>query len=260
MKKTVLLSMSLVTLATLPVLAAENQATTPPRTAQPAPPVMPAMGTGEAMEASPQTAEPISGTVLETIHNNGYCYVHLQQKNGAQVWVAIMEMPIKVGSSMSFKPGIVMTNFESKGLKRTFGAVVFSDGPVTAPDLRKVPEAPSKGTTAAPDAKISVAKATGPNAITVAEAFMNGGKLDRKRIVVSGKVVKVSPRIMKRNWIHIQDGTGSRDKGTDTLVCTSQGLVAVGNVVIVSGTLAKDRDFGSGYHYKAIIENATFTK
>jgi len=257
MKKTMLLSMLLVTLATTATLAAENrtQPATPPS------PGMPAVDTRDTTGVPSQTAEPISGTVLEAIHNSGgYCYVHLQQKNGATVWVAVMEMPIEVGSSMSFKPGTVMTNFESKGLKRTFDAVVFSDGPVVATELRKTPEAPRKGTAAAANAKISVAKATGPNAITVAEAFIHREKLDKRKVVVSGKVVKVSPRIMKRNWIHIQDGTGSRNKGTDTLVCTSQDLVAVGDVVIVSGTLAKDRDFGSGYRYKAIIENATFTK
>lgn len=110
------------------------------------------------------------------------------------------------------------------------------------------------------DEKIYVTKASGTNAITVAEAFINGEKLDKKKIVVNGKVVKVSTGIMKRNWVHVQDGTGSRKNRTNNLVCTSKNMVKVGEVVTVSGTLARDRDFGSGYRYKAIIENATFTK
>lgn len=260
--KTTLVSMSLATLVTSAVLAAE-----PPiqPTVRPAAPTdMPAMGSRDNKGAkTPQSAEPISGTVLEAIHNSGgYCYVHLQQKNGARIWVAIMEMPIETGSNMSFRPGTVMTNFESKGLQRTFDTIVFSNGPVAAPAPKKLPgtSTAGRGTAAAKDEKISIPKAAGTNAITVAEAFTNAGKLDRKKVVVRGKVVKVSTRIMKRNWIHIQDGTGSRKKGTDNLVCTSKDMVEVGDVVTVSGTLAKDRDFGSGYRYKAIIENATFVK
>ncbi len=255
MKKKLLFSMLLVTLMTAGALAAETpvQLTRPPHAAQPVPSV--------AMP-DPQNAEPISGTVLETMSNGGYRYIYLQKKNGAKIWVAVMEMPIEAGSKMSFKPGAVMTNFESKGLKRTFDTVIFSDGPVTVPDPRKKQEVStgSKVVITAKDEKIFVAKAIGPNAITVAEAYINGEKLDKKKVVVNGKVVKVSTGIMKRNWIHIQDGTGSQKKGTNNLVCTSKDMVKVGDVVTVRGTMAKDRDFGSGYSYKAIIENATFTK
>jgi hypothetical protein len=108
--------------------------------------------------------------------------------------------------------------------------------------------------------KISVAKAIGANAVTVAEAFSNSAKLNKKKVVVRGKVVKVSRGIMKKNWIHIQDGTGSKSKSTHNLVCTSQDSAEVGDVVTVSGTLAKDRDFGSGYRYNVIIENAKVEK
>lgn len=217
--------------------------------------------------AAPQNAEPISGKVLETMDSGGYTYIHLQKKNGGKAWVAVMEMPVKVGSRMSFKPGVVMTNFESKGLKRTFDTIVFSDGPVApaadapAALLKKQSASPgSKGAAAVTTQKISVTKATGPNAITVAEAFTNSTKLDKKKVVIRGMVVKVSTGIMKRNWIHIQDGSGSQAKGTNNLVCTSQDRAEVGDVVTVSGTLAKDRDFGSGYRYSTIIESARIKK
>ena len=256
MKRPLLLSLLLVTIMAVSTLAAETptQLTTKPHAAPASD--MPNMG------KSDKNAEPISGTVLESMNNGGYSYVLLRQKNGVKIWVAVTEMPIEAGSKISFKPGIVMTNFESKGLKRTFDAIVFSDGPIVATEVKNKQEAPtaSKGAVVAKDEKISVAKATGPNAITVAEAFINSEKLDKKRVVVRGKVVKVSGGIMKRNWIHIQDGTGSSKKGTNNLVCTSKDMANVGDVITVSGTLAKDRDFGSGYSYKAIIENATFKK
>jgi hypothetical protein len=213
---------------------------------------------------APRSNEPISGKVIESMDNGGYTYINLQKENGDKVWLAVMVTPVVVGSQMSFMPGIVMNKFESKGLNRTFEAVVFSEGPIKTPDAAKTPDLKkspatspgSKGATVAKEEKISVAKATGANAITVAEAFGNSAKLDKKKVVVRGKVVKVSARIMKKNWIHIQDGTGSQKKGTHNLVCTSQDNAEVGDVVTVSGTLAKDRDFGGGYRYKAIIENA----
>jgi len=115
-------------------------------------------------------------------------------------------------------------------------------------------------TTPAKEAKISIAKAAGSNAHTVQEIFANSAKLDKKKVVVRGKVVKVSTGIMGKNWIHIQDGTGSQAKKDNNLVCTSKDLAAVNDVVTVSGVLAKDKDFGSGYKYSVIVEEAKIRK
>jgi hypothetical protein len=65
---------------------------------------------------------------------------------------------------------------------------------------------------------------------------------------------------MQRNWVHLQDGSGDQKKGTHELVVTSQDLPAVGDVVTAKGTFAKDKDFGAGYLYPAIIENAKISK
>lgn len=118
----------------------------------------------------------------------------------------------------------------------------------------------SKAAAAAKEAKISVPKAKGPNAYTVEGAFANSAKLDKQKVVIRGKVVKVSSGIMGKNWIHLQDGTGSAAKGTHDLVFTSKDTAKMGDVVTASGTLGKDRDFGSGYKYSVIVEDATFKK
>ena len=94
----------------------------------------------------------------------------------------------------------------------------------------------------------------------VSELFKDKTALDKKQVTVKGKVVKVSSGIMNRNWIHLQDGSGSRKKGTHNLVITSQELPAVGDVVTMQGTLYKDKDFGSGYKYDVIMEEATIQK
>lgn len=105
--------------------------------------------------------------------------------------------------------------------------------------------------------QIKVEKAKGADAFTVAEAFEKAGTLDKKTVVVRGKVVKVSKGIMGKNWVHLRDGSGDPAKGTNDLVATTQDLPKVGDVVTAKGTLCKDKDFGAGYKYKAIIETAT---
>jgi hypothetical protein len=118
----------------------------------------------------------------------------------------------------------------------------------------------SKGSAAAVSENIKVEKAAGPNAYTVEEIYRNGSKLENETIVVKGKVVKVSAGVMNKNWIHLQDGSGDAKNGSNDLVVTSNDLPAVGDVVTASGTLYNNKDFGSGYKYLVIIENAGIKK
>lgn len=105
--------------------------------------------------------------------------------------------------------------------------------------------------------QIKVEKAKGANAYTVSETYGKAGKLDKKTVVVRGKVVKVSKGIMGKNWVHLRDGSGDSGKGTNNLVVTTQDVPKVGDVVTAKGILYKDKDFGAGYKYKVIVEEAT---
>jgi len=89
---------------------------------------------------------------------------------------------------------------------------------------------------------------------TVLECFEMSDKLDGKTVTVRGIVVKFSQQIMNRNWVHIQDGTGA--EGTNDLTVTTQDIVKVGDTVLVTGVLAKAKDFTMGYKYAAIVEEA----
>lgn len=111
-----------------------------------------------------------------------------------------------------------------------------------------------------PSEKIKVEKAKGADACTVSEAYEKAAKLDKKPVVVRGKVVKVSQGIMGKNWVHLQDGSGDPGKGTNNLVVTTQDIPKVGDVVTAKGTLYKDKDFGSGYKYQVIVEEASVKK
>ena len=64
---------------------------------------------------------------------------------------------------------------------------------------------------------------------------------------------------MGKNWIHIQDGTGDPQKNTHDLVVTTDGMAEKGEVVTIEGVVAANKDFGSGYKYEVIIEDAKVT-
>jgi Tfp pilus assembly protein FimT len=95
---------------------------------------------------------------------------------------------------------------------------------------------------------------------TVASVIQNKDKLGGKTVAAQGKVVKVNNGIMGRNFVHVQDGSGDAAKGTNNLIVTSTNTAAVGDQVTVSGTVALNREFGMGYSYPLLVENATIAR
>lgn len=105
---------------------------------------------------------------------------------------------------------------------------------------------------------ISVEKSSAENGYTIGEIYSKAGELDGEKVRVRGKVMKVLPNIMGKTWIHLQDGTGSAGENTHDLVFTTQedNMPDKGQEIEMQGVLAKDKDFGAGYSYKAIVEKA----
>ncbi len=209
----------------------------------------------------------LGGRVEETMNSGGYTYMLLAIGKD-KIWVAVPQMQVKVGDDVVLMPGNEMHNFYSKTMDRTFESIIFSPGPVGGGSAHggmgggmtggTAGSAPSHGKTVAPPHKdIKVEKAQGDNAYTVAEIYANADKLDGKEVTVRGKIVKIAHNIMGKTWIHIQDGTGEVDKGNFDLTVTTKASPAQGDVVTVTGKLAKDKDFGFGYHYNVIVEDAT---
>jgi len=92
---------------------------------------------------------------------------------------------------------------------------------------------------------------------TIGEIFANKEALEGKDISVRGKVMKFSPMIMGRNWVHLQDGTGEAASGTNDLTITTSDTVKMGDIVLVTGTVVINKDLGAGYTYDVIVEDAT---
>jgi hypothetical protein len=73
---------------------------------------------------------------------------------------------------------------------------------------------------------------------------------------VRGKVVKYNAEIMGKNWLHIQDGSGSADKSNNDLTVTTTTPAKVGDTVLVTGSVTTNKDFGAGYKYTVILDDA----
>ena len=101
------------------------------------------------------------------------------------------------------------------------------------------------------------AYADASNLKTVAALNLNKTALAGKTISATGKVVKVNNGIMGRNFVHVQDGTG--DASNNNLIVTSKQTAKIGDLVTISGVVAVNRDFGSGYSYPLLIEDASIT-
>lgn len=207
-----------------------------------------------------QGMSPLSGKVVETMDSGGYTYVNIES-SGKKTWVAVPKTKVAVGQNISFLPGAVMNNFQSKTLDRTFESIVFSGGVI---ESAKSGSTGSSSEHTPPkiiiDKSIKVEKASGPDAYTVAEVHEKSASLEKKSIVVKGQVVKFSANIMGKNWIHIQDGSGDPSKGTSDLLVTSSDSAKTGDIITVKGTLYRNKDFGSGYKYSVIIEGASIKK
>ena len=226
------------------------------------------------MEA-PVKKDVLSGKVAETMNSGGYTYI-LLDKEGEKIWVAVPEMQVSVGEEVVLKSGTEMVNFTSRTLNRTFERVILSTGPVSEKgepveknvemphgdlpmEMMKAPATSGMGVST-PIGDVKVEKATGQNAYTIAEIYEKKSGLCNNKILVRGKVVKVLPKIMGKNWIHLQDGSGDEKKGNYDLVVTSRDMPSVGDVITVSGTVYTDKDFGAGYKYNVIVEEAIITK
>lgn len=211
--------------------------------------------TGTAL-AKPQP-RPVS-TVLATENGGSYTYVQLNL-HGKTTWYAIPAAEFKVGEKVVAPDGMAMKNFYSKALDRTFDVVYFADGlsrPGTTAKPNPLPPGhPSINTKPASVDFTGIERPEGGK--TVAEIHQESATLNGQQIIVRGKAVKVTNGIMGKNWIHLQDGSGT--SGTDDLTITTKNTVQVGTTITATGTLATDRDFGYGYTYAVLLEDAHVT-
>lgn len=211
----------------------------------------------------------LSGTIAESFSSGGYTYMRLKTPAGEE-WVAVRQTEVKKGQQVGVAAQMTMEKFHSSSLNRTFDRIVFGElaggapGAVQAsamgmpPPVTRAPMGTPKDhmkVTQAP-VDVQVAKAEGPDAMTVAEVWAGRTSLGGRNVVVRGTVVKSLNDIMGKNWLHVRDGSGSAAAGDNDLTVTTSETARVGDVVVVRGVVRIDKDFGAGYVYPVILEEA----
>jgi hypothetical protein len=204
----------------------------------------------------------VTGTVVETVDAKNYTYVHVNT-GSEDLWAASGQFRVAVGDRVVVPLEMPMENFHSEALSRDFPLIYFASSITkegqTPPPMAPFPGHPPMGGQAArPDAPgVSEPISPAPGGTRIADVWANRASLAGKTVIVRGKVVKFNGGIMGRNWVHIQDGSGKADAGTHDLTITTDAVVAVGDVITATGTLAVDKDFGAGYTYPVIVEGAS---
>ena len=219
-----------------------------------------------ATQSEDKSTNLASGTVIESIDAAGYTYVQVES-NAENIWLAGPKTTITQGGSIDVNTRAPMRNFHSKALDRDFPVIYFVDSysgnaVQSAPAQTSASTATmgiSAGSQPVTDIKSLVAKnldlktpvKRAEDGQTIAEIYANKHELSGKLVKVRGKVSKFTANVMNKNWIHIIDGSGEND----LTVITDQ-LVKPEQMIIIEGTVLLDKDFGYGYFYELLIDNA----
>ena len=193
--------------------------------------------------------------VKEIIQANNYTYLKVKE-NLSERWVAVSKQEINVGDVYYYDGAMLMNDFKSKDLNRTFDEIYFVSQISKTPIGQKA----TGGSMPAHSGKvetqklssITLEKAVGE--LTIAKVFEKRIEYTTNEFEIRGVVVKINKQVMGKNWIHIQDGTDIN--GEFDLTITSQDLPEMNDEVVFKGKISVNKNFGSGYLYDVIMEDA----
>ena len=255
-----------------PDTTAATAPTVPEISAAPLAAPRPSVATGDATIAGAT----LVGAVAETMNSGGYTYVRLKRE-ADDVWVAAREFDATIGEELKVSVAVTMRDFKSPTLNRTFPILYFvsevarkgeklsppSAAPAPPPMTPLTSHGSGEAPVTAPQAPPITKLAPPTGGVSVADVFARRTELSGRPVIVRGTVVKVNRGILDRNWLHLQDGSGSEATQThDLTVTTAVDAVSVqpGDIVTATGVLALKKDFGAGYAYDAILEGATISR
>lgn len=192
--------------------------------------------------------------IVEVLQTSNYTYLHVKVDSGLQ-WLAVPSVELKVGDTCYYKGGLVMPDFTSKELSKTFDRVIFMEG------VSKTPEGAGKPGLGVPEhtaktkpGKLEVRIEPAADGITIAELFKNRESYNGRVVKIRGQVMRFKPAIMGKNWVHLQDGTAFGEKFD--LTATLGATLSPGDVVTLESKVTINKDFGSGYFFEVILEDA----
>ncbi len=203
----------------------------------------------------PNVHKIIVDSVLQT---TSYTYLLVKEENKMQ-WLAIPKKEAAKGETYYFQGGIEMRDFKSQELKRMFPSVLFLEGVISPSELEggKILENTAdlnKASNVNQEIKINPVE----NGITIGELFLNKKKYANKIVKIRGQVTKYNSGIMKKNWIHLKDG--SPNSSQHDFVATSVMETKEGEIIVIEGKIILDKDFGSGYFFNVLMEDGKVIK
>lgn len=206
---------------------------------------------------------------VEVIQGNSYTYIRAKESMGEK-WMAVSKQEMQPGAIYYYEEGLPMTNFHSKEIDKTFDEIYFVSSISTTPIVKSggpiegMGAMGGAGAAKSHNGKVSTEQNSAINLekqvseITIAKIFAGRNDYSGKEVEIRGVVVKVNKEVMGKNWIHIQDGTS--DNGNFDLTITSTGLAEVNDEITVKGKINLNKDFGYGYSYDVIMEDAVIVK
>ena len=211
-------------------------------------------------EMQKQVSGKIYGKVTDVLEAAGYTYAEVDTGK-EKVWAAATTTPLNVGDMVAFTTEMPMQNFHSSTMNRDFPIIYFVNRFITddasqadATTAMASPHGTIKSTfTATATAIEGINKVEGGN--TIAEIHADKQKFNGKAIRVRGQVTKYNANVMGKNWLHIRDSST-----LDDLTITTANTAAIDAIVVVEGKLTLDKDFGYGYVYPLIVEDASVKK
>jgi hypothetical protein len=215
---------------------------------------------GKSVEEEPLAQHNLQSIVVEeVIQATNYTYLRAIQ-NGEEIWMAILKGNIETGKTYYYDQAMEMKNFTSKDLDRSFDKVYFLEGLYENPgDFTKAGVIPPNDAIHSQQAvetdKKDITLPEEAGVTKIGDLFENKEALENKKVTVHGIVTKFNPNIMSKNWVHIQDGSG--DASSFDLTITTMDQVKVGDIVKFEGTVAINKDFGHGYKYDLLLEDAS---
>lgn len=211
-----------------------------------------------AQEKHQTSSSTISGKVTEIVDASGYTYIEVDTGKN-KVWAAGPVTPVTIGDTIAFSTEMPMKNFHSKSMKRDFSVIYFVNSFISDT------ESLASKTTANPSLQGQIKQEKAIKAIkgidkveggnTIAEIYTNKNDFNGKTVRVRGQVTKYNAGIMGKNWVHIRDSSGP-----DDLTITTDSSAILDDVILIEGTLNLDKDFGYGYIYPLIVEDARILK
>ena len=179
---------------------------------------------------------------VEVLQTSKYSYLKVEGEGdglsvGDPYWIATLKNDFIVGEEYIYTGRLLKKDFESKEFSRIFDKIYLVSFIEKANGLTPI-------------------KSTIEGVVTIADLVADPMGFTGKKVKIQGQVVKVNESIMDRNWIHLVDGSAD----DYDFVITTNVSFPVGHTVAFEGLISTNRDFGAGYKYELLMEDAVTIK